>query len=731
MEGVRIVHDPGAVHLRRGLRAAVVVPVLYASLSAGVGATAALYASFASFASLVFADFQGTTRRRLTGYGALAALGSGLILLGSLVADLPALPAVAIFVVTFCIRFVGCLGGYTVAAGTTLMLAFALAVMSTPVTDVDGRVLGWVIGCAAAAAASMVAALPRRSIAADRVVAQCRALADHLRARASGQPSDPPDVTPVRQVREELALSSARPMTATASQTALHHLLDSLGRATILCRHLEPDVALPHAATGLDRLAVTAADTFEAAARAVTEGRTVDVEPVEAALTRQRHDTMDVLAGADEEARATVEREAPTAMRLRFITSLSAITAATAATWKGHRPEVDVTLDADLALPRPGLAAFWQRARRTLAFHLRWSSTRFRNSLRAAVALAASLGVARLVEFDHAFWVVLGTLMVLRSAVNDTATTALQALRGTLIGFAVAAPIAYVVNGSDGPLWVLLPLVTFLAAWAPGAVGLGTGQAAFTIFVVVLFNLAAPAGTQTAVIRVETVATGIAVAVVAGFLFWPRGPEAGLAPIAARLYRTSGALLRAVSADSLGVAGSATGLADARREAMAAREQLEETLQELAADRRADVELDARVAMLTPPNLVRAGDWSRVDLAHGTITAAEGRPDTPPPELEAEAFEVATRFDAVAVALTSPDVELALPPLPDGDVPGGPLPSDPVTERARPHAGGHDPAEFLRLVWLWTWLGVVDRSLRGTAQETVRTVRSLPRHWWR
>ncbi len=150
---VAIVHDKGLMNLRRGLRAAVVVPVLYAALGGAVGNVAALYAAFGSFAALVFADFQGTPRRKLEGYATLAVVGTGLVVLGSVIADLLIVPAVAIFLVTFAIRFAGCLGGYAVAAGTTLMLAFALAVLSTPVTHIDQRVLGWIVGCVGAAAA--------------------------------------------------------------------------------------------------------------------------------------------------------------------------------------------------------------------------------------------------------------------------------------------------------------------------------------------------------------------------------------------------------------------------------------------------------------------------------------------------------------------------------------------------------------------------------------------------
>ena len=49
----------------------------------------------------------------------------------------------------------------------------------------------------------------------------------------------------------------------------------------------------------------------------------------------------------------------------------------------------------------------------------------------------------------------------------------------------------------------------------------------------------------------------------------------------------------------------------------------------------------------------------------------------------------------------------------------------------RPSTDSVDPAQFVRMVWLWTWLGTVDHSLRTTADQTLATVRTLPRHWWR
>src|SRR5262249_55662813 len=97
------------------------------------------------------------------------------------------------------------------------------------------------------------------------------------------------------------------------------------------------------------------------------------------------------------------------------------------------------------------------------------------------------------------------------------------ALAGAMIGFAVASAVLLTVGGDDTVLWILLPLVVFLAAYTPGAVNFIVGQASFTVFVVVLFNILAPAGWRTALVPVQDVAIGAGISVAVGALLWPRG----------------------------------------------------------------------------------------------------------------------------------------------------------------------------------------------------------------
>ena len=61
-------------------------------------------------------------------------------------------------------------------------------------------------------------------------------------------------------------------------------------------------------------------------------------------------------------------------------------------------------------------------------------------------------------------------------------------------------------GNSHGGLWLALPLLVFLAAYAPGAISFAAGQAMFALMVVVLFNIMVPEGWEVGVVRLEAVA---------------------------------------------------------------------------------------------------------------------------------------------------------------------------------------------------------------------------------
>jgi endonuclease/exonuclease/phosphatase family metal-dependent hydrolase len=126
--------------------------------------------------------------------------------------------------------------------------------------------------------------------------------------------------------------------------------------------------------------------------------------------------------------------------------------------------------------------------------HASLRSVWFRSSARGAAALAVAVAVADLSSVQHGFWVVLGTLSVLRTNAVATGSTVGRALLGTAAGFVVGAALLLAIGTSTTALWVTLPIAVLVASYTPGTAPFAVGQAAFTVTVLVLFNLLAPAG---------------------------------------------------------------------------------------------------------------------------------------------------------------------------------------------------------------------------------------------
>ena len=91
--------------------------------------------------------------------------------------------------------------------------------------------------------------------------------------------------------------------------------------------------------------------------------------------------------------------------------------------------------------------------------------------------------MADLTSVQHGFWVVLGTLSVLRTNAASTGSTALRALAGTVVGFVVGAALLLAIGTGPTALWIALPVAVLVAAYAPGTAPFAVGQAAFTVTV--------------------------------------------------------------------------------------------------------------------------------------------------------------------------------------------------------------------------------------------------------
>jgi uncharacterized membrane protein YccC len=203
-----------------------------------------------------------------------------------------------------------------------------------------------------------------------------------------------------------------------------------------------------------------------------------------------------------------------------------------------------------LELPREvetgaGFKAGLARVIDGLRIQFRPSSIWWRNSLRAAAALGLSVIVVELIGLDHAFWAVLGTLSVLRSNALATGRTAFSAVVGTTIGILPASLLLIPLGTNPTVLWTIFPVAVFLAAYAPSVIGFLVGQAAFTLMVVVLFNLLQPVGWTLGLVRLEDVLVGAGLSLVAGALMWPRGARGQLQTALGAVYRVDAEYARA------------------------------------------------------------------------------------------------------------------------------------------------------------------------------------------
>ncbi len=184
---------------------------------------------------------------------------------------------------------------------------------------------------------------------------------------------------------------------------------------------------------------------------------------------------------------------------------------------------------------RGPLAAATERA----GAHVERSSLWLHNSLRGAAALALAVLAADLFGAQHAFWVVFGTLAVLRSNALSTGQNVLRALGGTTAGFIIGGALVALIGTNTTVLWVLLPIAVLVAGLAPATVSFAAGQAAFTTTLLILYNILAPAGWQVGLTRVEDIALGGGVSLAVGLLFWPRGAAAALGRALSAAYADS------------------------------------------------------------------------------------------------------------------------------------------------------------------------------------------------
>ena len=350
---------------------------------------------------------------------------------------------------------------------------------------------------------------------------------------------------------------------------------------------------------------------------------------------------------------------------LRVIAYLTIALSTNAAIAAGGEPDAAVSLPAGIPLGS-GARGAGARTARTIRTHLEPSSTVLHGSARVAVGLALSVLLARTLGLDHAFWVVLGTLSVLRSNALGTGRTTVQALAGSVIGFAVGGVIAGVAGKDLAVMWVAMPIATFLASYAASAIGFVAGQAGFTVMVIVIFNLISPAGWQVGLVRIEDIAVGTGISVVVGVLLWPRGARRDLARATAGFYRAVRTYLGIAFGLLLGEDHSLD-VGRARADAERARDRAAEAF---------DVFLNERGSKPLDPDaaarLVSAGSHGMLaadllvvvatDLGYRASTCPEGAG-----AVEAQVRTLLAGFDDLGDRLTITRSRGSRPPLPSED----------------------------------------------------------------
>lgn len=534
----------------RAVRAMVVVAGLFALTDKVIGnLQMATFAAFGGFATLVLASFSGTRREKLAAHAALALAGSVLLTIGTAVHSPAALAAIATVPVTFAVFFAGVTGPNAASGATGALLAYVLPAASPgTIGMIPDRLAGWwlasVAGTAAVLALSPRPGDDRLRAAGSRLAGL---LAGELEAVLRGDRADDQLTDAIAAKQELIARFNATPYRPTglaAADQALANCVELLEWCVALVADMIRERSnLADGLTSDRELLATAASLLRDVAAAVAGG---DARPDLEQLERLRNESL-----------ARLRDSAPPRPGFRDAARVS---------FHAHAIAVAVLALAAQALVASRLAdPEWMEGRRrrwysgstaasrtarrvssiasAAATHASVRSVWFVNSLRGSIALAAAVAIADLSSVQHGFWVVLGTLSVLRTNAASTGSTALRALAGTAIGFVIGGALLVAIGSSSTALWLVLPIAVFVAAYAPGTAPFAVGQAAFTVTVAVLFNLLAPVGWRVGVLRIEDVALGCAVSVVVGVLFWPRGVAAVVGDDLADVFRSGASYL--------------------------------------------------------------------------------------------------------------------------------------------------------------------------------------------
>jgi len=648
--------DPGYLTVKRSVRAAVVWPLVFglAHLLFSNSPQVGLVAAFGSFALLLLVDFRGRPHTRLVSYIALFVVGSCFITVGTLASTEKVVAVVAMGVVAFAVLFAGVVSPLAATSSTAALLTFVLPVaFAQPAASLGPRLLGWVLaGAFCIPACMLIWPTSSQDNLRRRLSATVSAVGKLAAARAQGKP----DQQAMALVTTELAglrgQVRATPYPATGAAAGAVALATLVARVEWLAGNpvtireeagpLEPGPAT----TVMEQVA----ETLRLSSSLICDGGGYPVDNPHA-IKAVQESTRRLQRLIDTEFDAEISTLIdPTDSRPDV-----PITASLDPALHARGVAIAAELVADAALEAAGAEAvgdsrrgvvgerswrrLWQQVRSYLSFRSVW----FRNALRGATALALAVAVVEVTNVEHGFWVVLGTLSVLRSNALGTGSTALRAIGGTAVGFVVGAAIMIGVGSHLVLLWLLLPFAVLVAGVAPSMISFAAGQAGFTVALIILFNLIVPTGWTVGLTRIEDVAIGAAVSVAVGLLFWPRGATAALGRALSDSFVESSEYL----ADAVDRLTSTTRKVDTRptqRAADTAYLRLDDAFRQFLTERGAKVVPVETVARLfTGTNRIRLAGYTLSTLPASAIGTEEA-------ELESVAIAGAVLRDSYAAS---------------------------------------------------------------------------------
>jgi uncharacterized membrane protein YccC len=537
------------------VRAAVVIPVIFAIAhvyfsSSQVG----LFAAFGSFSLLLLVEFTGPVRTRVVSYLTVFLVAAALIAIGTAASTNKVAAVLSMAVVGFVVLFAGIVAPRVATASTAVLLLFVLPVaVAQPASAIGDRLLGWVLaGVGAIGGCLLIWPPPWHDNLRSRLSAAADALGRLARAQAQGDadPSLHAEVSDaLARLRTQFSATSYPPTGAASSAIALSKLVGRLEWVASFGLLLRDDQLLSEprfAGEPAQARAVIQAsgETLREAAGMICDGAAHPVsDPARVADLQEATRRLDALIETELDADvATVVQEESGLSSTEGDERKNSTIAGSSLDPGLHARGLGIAVGmvADAALESAGAEPASDRRRsmpgawsahhvgHRLLSHLSLRSVWFRNSVRGAAGLALAVAVVEITNVSHGFWVVLGTMSVLRSNALGTGATALRAIGGTAVGFVVGSAIMLGIADHTVLLWVLLPLAVLVAGMAPSMISFTAGQAGFTLVVIILFNIIEPAGWKVGLTRIEDVAIGCGVSIVVGLLFWPRGATAAL-----------------------------------------------------------------------------------------------------------------------------------------------------------------------------------------------------------